>query len=399
MYKLLKKHVEICKNKKSDYNIIYTLFINQYGMRAILSRICATIVAVLLFCLWVILIPMQTKIAEKVELTYIFVDEYWNEYDIFEPIHGAATDWSFLFDDDAAETIETDIENMPSTPAQTDYLTDVVDDKREEKQALEEQQLEERLDAIDTGVDINTLIKDVDSIKQDNIEKKYENCITPWDTVLKHWESVIAYEQRKDVPTICNAQRRVCNDWVLNWTYSQWACREDVEYKFTKVKVVSYNNKTPWELIQNPWYAKNDSSEFDTRGKINPDTKIPKTDWDNSVKDWTKKDSNINLWKKTNYNCTSPWWDVVQHGQFIKAYRSPVWYTDQLCQVELRLCLDWVLNWAYTNKTCEYVWVSSQDYVEWNVDVTKPSQGLLNEVSQENPNKKWFRGRLKGRFG
>jgi len=28
MYKLLKKHVEICKNKKSDYNIIYTLFIN-----------------------------------------------------------------------------------------------------------------------------------------------------------------------------------------------------------------------------------------------------------------------------------------------------------------------------------------------------------------------------------
>lgn len=396
---MLKKHVEICKNKKSDYNIIYTLFINQYGMRAILSRICATIVAVLLFCLWVILIPMQTKIAEKVELTYIFVDEYWNEYDIFEPIHGAATDWSFLFDDDAAETIETDIENMPSTPAQTDYLTDVVDDKREEKQALEEQQLEERLDAIDTGVDINTLIKDVDSIKQDNIEKKYENCITPWDTVLKHWESVIAYEQRKDVPTICNAQRRVCNDWVLNWTYSQWACREDVEYKFTKVKVVSYNNKTPWELIQNPWYAKNDSSEFDTRGKINPDTKIPKTDWDNSVKDWTKKDSNINLWKKTNYNCTSPWWDVVQHGQFIKAYRSPVWYTDQLCQVELRLCLDWVLNWAYTNKTCEYVWVSSQDYVEWNVDVTKPSQGLLNEVSQENPNKKWFRGRLKGRFG
>lgn len=396
---MLKKHVEICKNKKSDYNIIYTLFINQYGMRAILSRICATIVAVLLFCLWVILIPMQTKIAEKVELTYIFVDEYWNEYDIFEPIHGAATDWSFLFDDDAAETIETDIENMPSTPAQTDYLTDVVDDKREEKQALEEQQLEERLDAIDTGVDINTLIKDVDSIKQDNIEKKYENCITPWDTVLKHWESVIAYEQRKDVPTICNAQRRVCNDWVLNWTYSQWACREDVEYKFTKVKVVSYNNKTPWELIQNPWYAKNDSSEFDTRGKINPDTKIPKTDWDNSVKDWTKKDSNINLWKKTNYNCTSPWWDVVQHGQFIKAYRSPVWYTDQLCQVELRLCLDWVLNWAYTNKTCEYVWVSSQDYVEWNVDVTKPSQGLLNEVSQENPNKKWFRGWLKGWFG
>lgn len=439
-------------------------------MKTILEWIFVIVVAVVVFCLWVILIPMQTKVMEKVELTYIFVDEYWNEYDIFEPVHGAATDWSFLFDESKKASQEvvpmnTRRDNNENTPTRTDYLADVTSDTSEEidmgdnfreetfgtvntgattgnlmtgnlttevpnsknnitgmintgvqtgnlvigvpaskSGAIEKDSLEERLDTISTGITVDELIKEVDALKKGTGNgfvdaEGNESCITPWKTLLKHGESVIAYEQRKDAPNVCNAQRRTCNNGVLNWTYMQWFCDEGVEYKYTRVKVISYNNNAPGELIQNPWYAKNDSSEFDTRGKINPDTKIPKTDWDNSVKDWTKKDSNINLWKKTNYDCASPWWDVVQHGQFIKAYRSPVWYTDQLCQVELRLCLDWVLNWAYTNKTCEYVWVSSQDYVEWNVDVTKPSQGLLNEVSQENPNKKWFRGRLKGRFG
>jgi uncharacterized protein YebE (UPF0316 family) len=53
--------------------------------------------SIVVFCVGIILIPMQTKIAEKIELTYIFVDENGYEYDIFEPVHGAATDWSFLF--------------------------------------------------------------------------------------------------------------------------------------------------------------------------------------------------------------------------------------------------------------------------------------------------------------
>jgi hypothetical protein len=50
------------------------------------------------------LIPMQTKVAEKIELTYIFVDENGNPHDIFEPVHGAATDWSFLFESEENDT-------------------------------------------------------------------------------------------------------------------------------------------------------------------------------------------------------------------------------------------------------------------------------------------------------
>jgi hypothetical protein len=48
-------------------------------------------------------------------------------------------------------------------------------------------------------------------------------------------------------------------------------------------------------LIQNPGYAKNDSAEFDARGKINPKARVPKTNWNNSIRDATVKDSSTNL--------------------------------------------------------------------------------------------------------
>jgi hypothetical protein len=89
----------------------------------------------------------------------------------------------------------------------------------------------------------------------------------------------------------------------------------------------------------------------------------------------------------------------VQHWQFVKAYKKPIGFTDDLCQTELRLCLNWTLNWNFVNKKCDFVGVSSQDYREWNVDVTQPSQGLLDEVSQKDPNEKWFRWRLRGWVG
>jgi len=372
-------------------------------MKTIFWWILSTIVAILVFCLWIILIPMQTKTIEKLELSYIFVDEYWNEYDIFEPIHGAATDWSFLFDDEKQDE-ENSIINK-EIPPKTGYLTDITDNKIEEKD-LEEEFLQEKLDEMSTGINLDNLINEIDDIKdnakddiKDNIKNEYKNCVTPWNTILKHWESIIAYEQRKDVPTICNAQKRICNDGNLNWTYLQWACSEEVEYTYTKVKVISYNNKNPGVLVQNPGYAKNDWAEFDTHGKINSSTQNPQTTWNNSIKDGAIKDPDISLWNKWYYNCVSPWWDSIQHWQFVKAYKTPIWFTDDLCQVELRLCLDWNLNWAFVNKSCEYMGVSSQDYREWNVDVTKPSQELIEEISKENPNKKWFRGWLKGWFG
>jgi hypothetical protein len=81
--------------------------------------------------------------------------------------------------------------------------------------AIEKDSLEERLDTISTGITVDELIKEVDAIKKETTGEVYENCITPWETVVKHGESVIAYEQRTDASNVCNAQRRTCNNGVL----------------------------------------------------------------------------------------------------------------------------------------------------------------------------------------
>lgn len=358
-------------------------------MKKIISWICASIVAITIFVTVLTLIPLQIKVAEKMELSYIFVDSKWVEYDIFEPVHGAATDWSFLFKEN---------EGMPAGGDEnTGSLETVeIEDKIKEIENAEKSQ-----------VDLNNLIKDIEEIKKEQEIKKdnesdpikdvdLEQCSTPWGTMLNHGESVIAYEQRKDVPNICNAQRRVCNNWILDGTYQQWACNEDIEYKYIKVKVISFNTEKPDELIQNPKYAKNDWAEFDTDGKINPTEKNPQTDRDNSIKDDSIIGTSSNISNKTYYNCTSPRWEVVQHGQFIKAYKSTLGFTDEPCQVELRLCLDGRLNGTYNSKMCEYKNISTQDYRWWNTDPNKVTQELLNETHK---NEKWgFWGWFISRF-
>ena len=41
------------------------------------------------------------------------------------------------------------------------------------------------------------------------------DCITPWDEEVKNRDFVLAYEQRKDVNTICNIEKRICLSGTL----------------------------------------------------------------------------------------------------------------------------------------------------------------------------------------
>lgn len=369
-------------------------------MKTLFWWIFTIIMAMVIFCVGIILIPMQTKVAEKVELTYIFVDENGFEYDIFEPVHGAATDWSFLFEEET-NTINTWIKQDVTTPStwnQTDiilnpnqvntwsipnkdYLTEIIESENNLQTWWNTGIIIPNPDSIKDAIDKLTYVK------ENTDANNFDSCTTPWNTTLEHGESVIAYEQRKDVPNICNAQRRTCNDGVLNWFYEQWACREDVEYKYTRVKVMSYNNKEPGELIQNPGYAKNDGAEFDTDGKINPDAEIPQSSWNNNVNNPQYNEYTTTLGQKWYYNCTTPWGEIVPHGQFVKAYQSQLWFIDQQCQVELRLCLNWKLNGQYGYKKCNYKDITYQDYKWWNNDITKPTPELMVETLVDD--KEW----------
>lgn len=369
-------------------------------MKTILWWILVTITAVVIFCVGIMLIPMQKKVVETVELTYIFVDEDGNEYDIFEPVHGAATDRSFLFEDEdwwiSWLQINDVKENNLEIPNK-DYLSEIIESWN--NQISNDKDLQDKIEEllvkdIPTTEQIETNEKFVEIID----EKVYKSCQTPWNRTIKHWESVIAYEQREDVPSVCNAQRRTCNDWFLGGSFVQSSCKEDVEYKYTRVRAISYNERKVSDLVQTPKYAKNDGAEFDTDGKINPESREPQTSRDNTINDGIYNESEVELKRQSYYSCTSPWWEVVQHWQFVKAYESPLWFTDQPCKVELRLCLNWSLNGRYSYKTCQAKGITSQDYRWWNWDVTVPSQELLDEINKDNSNKRWLFGRFIGWF-
>ena len=64
------------------------------------------------------LFPRNKVVQESVnmELTYVFVDDYGNEYDVFaKDGHGSATDWSFLFEEEEWDLDTWSDENIQNT--------------------------------------------------------------------------------------------------------------------------------------------------------------------------------------------------------------------------------------------------------------------------------------------
>ena len=74
-----------------------------------------------------------------------------------------------------------------------------------------------------------------EQIKQQRLlaEKINKDCLTPRKSIIKHWDFVIAYEQRKDIPNFCNAEKRYCNDWNLEWSFLEKECNGKIEYQYT----------------------------------------------------------------------------------------------------------------------------------------------------------------------
>ena len=353
---------------------MYTIYYKKIEkIKKLLWWIFTFIMATIIFCIAIILIPMQTHTAEKIELTYIFVDDAWNEYDLFnDKIHWSADDRAFLFEEDI-NTWDIKINNNTWYLTNKDYVQTNNNDNNNINTELNNDNLEEIInkELLDTDENDKNVLEDNNILKKEQKiinktipEIEYKDCVTPRNNTVKHGEYVLAYQQRSDVPTICNVQKRSCVDGILKWTYTQASCKEDVKYEYTRVKVISYNNNKPGELIQNPKYAKNDNAKFDNNGKIieKNENNTANTIWNNSDNQPKTSEHKTNLTHKNYANCVSPWWDIVWHGQFIKAYKSALWFTNKKCQVELRLCLNWTLQWQASYKNCEYKDIPYEEY-------------------------------------
>jgi hypothetical protein len=334
-------------------------------IRRLIWFILSVIVAVILFILIISFFPSRKKSVDIVNMTYIFIDDDWTEYDIFEPVHGAARDWSFLFKRFKNEWDNVDwTENFDWEYTNWDKWN-VLGNK----------------DYVWGWDNSHTVGTNPYNLPEWAIEKPLpKDCETPrWDKV-KHTESILAYQQRSDVPDVCNIQRRTCNNGVLDWSFNQPSCNENVIYtssksanitsewssnvvSYTRKTVVSHNDVPKGDLIQTPQYAKNEWAEFDTKWKLKNWEKEPITDWNNNDKYWDISDYASQEQKNISYrNCKTSWWEVVNHWQFVRAYELPFGFTNASCRVELRLCVDWELKWSFEYGDCEYLDVTYEEY-------------------------------------
>jgi len=178
---------------------------------------------------------------------------------------------------------------------------------------------------------------------------------------LQHSEFVLTYRQRRDVSSICEVERRFCNDWVLLWSFTQRSCKENIDYQYSKDMAIPYNSLPTNPYLQPAEITKNYYSEFDTKWKINWSYPQTKTNWNNSINHAVIYDKqNTSLKKYPGIpDCTTPRDETISHMQFVKAYKDSEWYRDYPCEVELRYMIVWVMSWNQKSMKNQRSWIWS----------------------------------------
>lgn len=188
------------------------------------------------------------------------------------------------------------------------------------------------------------------------------DCTTPWGEKVKNKDFVLGYQQRKDVNTICNIEKRVCIDGTLWGSFNQSSCKEDVVYVYKKAEVVSYNQKVLNEYIQ-PSAPANAWSDFTNQGKINTTGKVIDNRRTTNNPVVTQSGITQNQLPST-ANCLTPRGQQINHGQFVKAYKAPRGFIDLPCDVEIRACVNGNLKWTFIHAKCTFNNTSYADYIK-----------------------------------
>lgn len=273
----------------------------------------------------------------KIKMAFVFHDDMNIEYSLFDDkIHGAMTDWSFLFPVEKSNNIY-----WPNTD--------------------------------------NHLSANQFSLNQLTLNAIYSDCKTPWWDDVDHWKFVLAYQQREDNPEYCNIQKRSCDNWKLSWTFIQESC-EDVSDDYEKVEAELYNNQEVSVLIKWKQAATTDSGKYFVDDPI--------SEWNNNadttVIEW--KD-NVILDDVKRVDCITDRGEKVNSGQFVKSYKNEYWFNDYPCQVKLVYCNSGEIVGGYNYPACTYIDNSLENfYAGWD-DPTKPSikdmiDSLLSEEDE-----------------
>jgi hypothetical protein len=72
-------------------------------------------------------------------------------------------------------------------------------------------------------------------------------------------------------------------------------------------------------------------------------------------------------------SCSTPRGATVNHGQFVKAYKTSIGLLDAPCETQLRLCVNGTLKGTFLNKSCTFKNITYNDYIAGNTDFTNPT--------------------------
>ena len=252
--------------------------------------------------------------------------------------HGAASnEFDFLFQTASGATSSSSsvVSDIPNTPLSTDWIT--------------------------SSSDISN-----DSLISSNSPSPqiYTDCVTPWWEKIKDQDFFLAYQQRTDVNSLCNVQKRYCSNGKLTWTYTQKSCKEDLKYEYTDVTTVAVNDPNKIDPFIQPSDPRLSGAVFDSHGKINTTLKATDT-WSDSGKWVTVSTGPYVTHVRTldTSSCTAPWWEDIANTHFVKAYKTAVWLIDMPCEVEIRYCSKGILKGSFKQPACIYKNMTYSDYL------------------------------------
>ena len=274
-------------------------------------------------------------------------------------VHNAAQQRDYLFQDEEWQTV-FQWELNPDATTTTDIPTDTIDNlinPDEVTEIIDQQTGQTYSGTIYSG----TMATGEQLSTSGSVQTWSLDCITPWNEKINNKDFVLAYEQRKDVNTMCNIEKRVCADGVLGGTFAQRSCKEDVIYEYRKAEPISYNQKVLNIYIQ-PADPINAGAEFDNEGKINT-TEKPTDNRGNTNSPVVTQPEVQQTASWTKLNCTTPRGQKILHGQFTKAYKSPRGFIDLPCEVEIRACVNGQLKWSLTYSKCTFNNTTYADYL------------------------------------
>lgn len=276
---------------------------------------------------------------------------------VYDNFHSSSEDWDFLFqEEDIQKLIEKELAevNKPNIPKNINGKDPTI------APPSVAQPFEPTTEDIIETIDPEPVV----------IDKDY--CITPWGDKIKNGESIIAYQQRSDVNSLCDTERRLCKEGVLIGSFIQRNCKDNIEYEFSEEEVVSYNKRPTNPYIQPSDLAENRHAEFGTDGKLVKPEELTTT-WNNNVNNPVVPTTSVGQTENINIYCITPWGNKVQNWHWTTAYKYANGFADAKCEVEIRFCNQWDLQGSYTHPNCLHHDVTYQDWIYGNTDPDAPT--------------------------